>query len=262
MLDVKSLTKRFSVGLVRRRKIEAVKNVSFEVRPAEFVSLVGESGSGKTTTARMILKLLKPTAGSVLYNGKDIWRLRNRAECMQYWREVHGVFQDPFSAYNPFYKVDRVLNQAFSLLKDRTSDRERTIRESLKQVGLNPQDVLGKYPHELSGGQKQRLMISRCYILRPKVIIADEPISMIDASTRAGVLALFSRLRDEFKTSVVFITHDLGLAYYASDKVIIMHNGVIVEEGSPEEITSRPQNDYTRRLMKDVPLLYQKWDGF
>jgi peptide/nickel transport system ATP-binding protein len=262
MLDVKNLTKKFSVGLVRRRKIEAVKNVSFEVRPAEFVSLVGESGSGKTTTARIILKLLKPTAGSVLYNGKDIWRLRSRAECMQYWREVHGVFQDPFSAYNPFYKVDRVLNQAFSLLKDRTSDREGIIRESLKQVGLNPQDVLGKYPHELSGGQKQRLMISRCYILRPKVIIADEPISMIDASTRAGVLALFSRLRDEFKTSVVFITHDLGLAYYASDKVIIMHNGVIVEEGSPEEITSRPQNDYTRRLMEDVPLLYQKWDGF
>jgi peptide/nickel transport system ATP-binding protein len=181
---------------------------------------------------------------------------------MQYWREVHGVFQDPFSAYNPFYKVDRVLNQAFSLLKDRTSDREGIIRESLKQVGLNPQDVLGKYPHELSGGQKQRLMISRCYILRPKVIIADEPISMIDASTRASVLALFSRLRDEFKTSVVFITHDLGLAYYASDKVIIMHDGVIVEEGSPEEITSRPQNDYTRRLMEDVPLLYQKWDGF
>ena len=262
LLEVKNLTKIFTVGFLRRKEIVAVKDISFNVKESEFVSLVGESGSGKTTTARMILRLLRPTSGSVVFRDRDVWSLRTLNDLRWYWRQVHGIFQDPFASFNPLYKVDRVLYQVFSLLGDNDVDKESLVKEALKEVGLRPEEVLGRYPHELSGGQRQRLMIARCYLLKPKLILADEPISMIDASTRAGILQLFSKLRDEYKTSIIFITHDLGLAYYVSDRILIMHKGSIVEEGSPEEIMEHPQHPYTKRLREDVPLLYRKWAGF
>ncbi|KYH36431.1 MAG: peptide ABC transporter ATPase [Candidatus Bathyarchaeota archaeon B24] len=262
LLEVKNLTKIFTVGFLRRKEIVAVKDVSFNVKESEFVSLVGESGSGKTTTARMILRLLRPTSGSVVFRDRDVWSLRTLNDLRWYWRQVHGIFQDPFASFNPLYKVDRVFYQVFTLLGDNDVDKESLVNEALKEVGLRPEEVLGRYPHELSGGQRQRLMIARCYLLKPKLILADEPISMIDASTRAGILQLFSKLRDEYKTSIIFITHDLGLAYYVSDRVLIMHKGSIVEEGSPEEIMEHPQHPYTKRLREDVPLLYRKWSGF
>lgn len=262
MLSVNNLSKIFTVGLLKRREIVAVDDVSFQVKPAEFVSLVGESGSGKTTTARIILRLIRPTEGSILFEGRDIWKTNDRKELIQFWRNVHGIFQDPYASYNQLYKVDRILYQTFTLIDDDSVDKDSMVRESLREVDLNPEDVLGKYPHELSGGQRQRIMISRCCLLKPKLILADEPISMIDASTRASVLQLFSRLRDEYKTSVIFITHDMGLAYYVSDRIFIMRKGSIVERNTPEEIMARPQHPYTKRLIEDVPLLYRKWDGF
>ncbi|RLF20562.1 MAG: ABC transporter ATP-binding protein, partial [Thermoprotei archaeon] len=141
-------------------------------------------------------------------------------------------------------------------------EKEELVKESLKAVGLNPDEILGKYPHELSGGQRQRLMIARCYMLKPKLIIADEPTSMIDASSRAGIIQLLNSLRDNYKTSVLFITHDLGLAYYVSDRIMIMYRGRIIEEGEPDEILSHPQHEYTKMLVRSAPLLYRKWEDF
>lgn len=262
LLEVRNLTKVFTVGLFKRRQIVAVDNVSFGVGPGEFISLVGESGSGKTTTARMILKFLQPTSGSIIFEGKDVWGLKGIDESRSYYKRVHGIFQDPYASYNPLHKIDRVLYQVFTLMEDSGADRDSMIREALKEVGLRHEEVLGKYPHELSGGQRQRIMVARCYLLRPKLILADEPISMIDASTKASILKLFSKLRDEQKTSVIFITHDLGLAYYVSDEVLIMSKGSIVEKGSPDDIINRPQHAYTTRLREDIPLFYRKWTGF
>jgi peptide/nickel transport system ATP-binding protein len=259
---VKNLTKIFTVGLLRKKEIVAVKDVSFKVNPSEFVSLVGESGSGKTTTAKTILRLIQPTSGEILFEGKDITKLNKYKELKEYWSKVHGIFQDPYASFNPLQKVDRVLNQAFKLINNSNIDKDKAIHEALKEVGLNPEEVLGKYPHELSGGQRQRIMVARCYLIKPKLIVADEPVSMIDASTREGIIQLLSNLRDEYKTSVIFITHDLGLAYYVSDEMLIMYKGVIVEKGSPEEILDHPSSEYTKRLKADIPLLYRKWEGF
>ena len=262
LLEVKNLTKVFTVGLFKRKEIVAVDNVSFSVKPAEFISLVGESGSGKTTAARMILKLLPPTSGEVIFEGRDVWGLKGIDESRLYYKRVHGIFQDPYASYNPLHKIDRVLHQVFTLTGYSGDDRDSLVKEALKEVGLRHEDVLGKYPHELSGGQRQRIMVARCYLLRSKLILADEPISMIDASTKASILKLFSKFRDEYKTSVIFITHDLGLAYYVSDQVLIMSKGSIVEKGSPDDIMNRPQHAYTKKLREDIPLFYRKWSGF
>jgi peptide/nickel transport system ATP-binding protein len=239
-----------------------VDNVSFKVKEGEFISLVGESGSGKTTTSRMILRLLRPTSGSIKFQGRDIWSLKDIKDLRWYWKNVHGIFQDPFASYNPLYKVDRIMYQVFTLLGDVSRDKSSLVKEALREVGLRPEEVLGRYPHELSGGQRQRIMIARCYLLKPKLILADEPVSMIDASTRVGILKLFSNLRDSYGTSVIFITHDLGLAYYVSDRILVMYRGSIVEEGAPEDLMENPRHPYTRRLREDVPLLYRRWSDF
>jgi len=262
LLEVRNLTKVFTTGLLKRREIVAVNNISFDVRSSEFLSFVGESGSGKTTAARMILKLLPPTSGSIIFEGKDVVSLKRLEERRWYWKQVHGIFQDPYASYSPLHKIDRILQQVFTLMGDSSSDRDSMVRGALREVGLRPEEILGKYPHELSGGQRQRIMVARCYMLKPKLILADEPISMIDASTRASVLQLFSKLREEYKTSVIFITHDLGLAYYVSDGILIMYKGSIVEKGSPDEVMEHPHSSYTKRLREDVPLLYKKWEGF
>lgn len=260
LLKVENLTKVYETGLFRKKYITAVDGVSFKVSRGEIISLVGESGSGKTTVAKIVLRLLPPTSGSVLYNGENIWEKKSIEELKNYWREVHAVFQDPFASFNPIYKIDRILEQAFNLMG--TPVDENAIKEALKEVALLPSEVLGKYPHELSGGQRQRLMIARCFLLKPKLILADEPVSMVDASTRASIVNLFIRLRDEYRTSIIFITHDLGLAYFVSDRILIMYKGRIVEEGSPDELISSPKDKYTKKLLESVPLLYGKWAGF
>jgi peptide/nickel transport system ATP-binding protein len=262
MLEVRNLTKIYEMGFVRKRRIVAVDDISFDIKEGEIVSLVGESGSGKTTTAKIILRLLPPTSGNVIFEGKDIWRdIKTHEELKEYWKKVHAVFQDPYASYNPFYRIDRVLHQALELagVDPRSAEGRNMIREALLYVGLNLDDVLGKYPHQLSGGQRQRIMIARCWLLKPKLIVADEPVSMIDASMRGAIIDLFMHLRDDYKTTTIFITHDLGLAYYVSDKILVMYKGKIVDQGAPDELIKKPTHEYTRRLLESVPMLYKKW---
>lgn len=261
MLEVRDLIKVYARGLLKQKVTIAVDGVSFSVAENEIISLVGESGSGKTTTAHIILRLLPPTSGQVLFKGKNIQNF-SRKELKWYWREVHGIFQDPFAAFNPIHKADRILWQSFNLFSEHFDHNEKreVVEEALGAVGLRPIDVLGKYPHQLSGGQLQRLMIARCFILRPTLILADEPVSMIDASVRVGILKMFEELRKRFGTAVIFITHDIGLAYYMSSRIFVMCKGKIVEEGVPEEILHRPQHPYTQKLIADIPLLRKRWD--
>jgi len=249
----------YAAGLLGRGGVVAVDGISFTAEEGEIISLVGESGSGKTTTAHMILRLLPPTSGQVTFEGQNIWDFRTKKDLKRYWQRVHAIFQDPYAAFNPIYKVDRVLHQAVSLMGDRR-DSERLMREALEAVGLRPGEGLGRYPHQLSGGQRQRLMIARCYLLRPKLVVADEPVSMVDASGRAGILRLFLELRDLYRTAVIFITHDLGLAYYMSHRILVMHKGKIVEEGAPERILDAPQHPYTKKLIADIPLISRRWE--
>lgn len=259
LLRVENLTRIFGSG---RSQVRAVDNVSFSIREGEIVTLLGESGSGKTTTARLILKLLTPTSGKIIFRGKDVTHVSSRRELIDYWREVQAIFQDPFSSFNIFYSIRRLLNNAFRLVSESTSkeEREEIIREVLLSVGLNPAEVLDKRPYELSGGQRQRIMLARVLVIRPKLLIADEPTSMIDASSRAGILNLLLELRKTYGMSIMFITHDIGLAYYTSDRLFIMNNGKIVEEGDAEEIINNPKDAYTKKLLEDVPVIHKKWE--
>ena len=263
LLEVKDLNKVYEMGLFVRRTIHAVKNVNFTVDQGQIVSLVGESGSGKTTTAKMILRLLAPTSGDIIVDGINVWKdIKTVEDKRNYYKKVHAVFQDPFASYNQFYPIDRILYQALELLGLNTDNpkAKELLEEALVNVGLEPKNILGKYPHQLSGGEQQRIMIARCWLLRPALIIADEPVSMIDASTRGGIIKLFQKLRDDTNTSVIFITHDLGLAYYISDKIFIMYLGEMVEEGTPDEIISNPKHEYTKNLIGSIPTLYKKWE--
>jgi len=259
LLKVENLSKIYRSGFIRGKPIKAVDKISFTVKAGEIVSLVGESGSGKTTTSKMILRLLKPTSGSILFENKDIYSIPK----FEYWRNVQAIFQDPYSSFNPtpFYKVDRILKLPFKLLNTSKNEMEKIIRNTLINIGLDPDDILGRYPHELSGGQMQRILIARCLIVDPKLLLADEPTSMIDASTRAIVLTLLKRLRDAGK-SIIFITHDISQAFYISDRMLVMYKGKIVDEGPVEEVIFNPKHEYTKRLIKDVPKLYEKFEDF
>ncbi|MEM0153047.1 MAG: ABC transporter ATP-binding protein [Ignisphaera sp.] len=228
----------------------------------EIVSLVGESGSSKTTTAKMILRLERPTSGRILFNGKDVWNdLRTYEDVLWYRRMVQGIIQDPYGAFNAFYRVDRVFKQMFKFLPQELEPEKRwkATAKALREVGLNPHHILGKYPHELSGGEKQRVMIARALLINPMLLVADEPVSMLDATLRSGILKLLMKLRDERGLSILFITHDMGLAHYVSDRILVMYKGRIVEEGTPNEIIESPKHPYTKRLIYDIPLLYRKW---
>ncbi|NLV92729.1 MAG: ABC transporter ATP-binding protein [Firmicutes bacterium] len=259
ILDVRNLTKVFGSG---RNATVAVDNISFSIKRGEVISLLGESGSGKTTTARMLLKLMQPTSGTILFSGRDITSLKGRQESKKYWTHVQAVFQDPFSSFNSFYSVRTFLGNAFRLLPHQPSaqEKEAMIQECMKNVGLNADELLDKRPHELSGGQRQRIMIARVLLINPDVLIADEPTSMIDASSRAGILNLLLNLRETMGMTIMFITHDIGLAYYTSDRLLIMSQGKIVEQGDADEVITNPKDEYTKRLMNDVPVLERQWD--
>jgi peptide/nickel transport system ATP-binding protein len=263
ILETQNLTKVYYSGFVRKTSVMAVDGVSFNLNKGEIISLVGESGSGKTTVARIILKLLPPTAGKIVYQGKDISLLRKRQALTEYWRHVQGIFQDPYAPFNLFYKVDRVFDIIFNLFAESFSkeEKKKMIDASLMTVDLNPEDVLGKYPHQLSGGQRQRILVARSLIVNPEILVADEPTSMIDASTRVDVLKVFLNLRDKQGLSIIFITHDVGLAYYISDRMLVMQKGKIVEEGRVEEVITNPKNEYTQKLLSAIPTLTKKWES-
>jgi ABC-type oligopeptide transport system ATPase subunit len=237
----------------------ALRKVSFELPPGEVISLIGESGSGKTTIGKVLLRLVQPTTGTVTFDGQDIAGYSQRG-LREYYRYVQGVFQDPFSSYNPIYRADRVFDlvRGAYFAKVSAGDWSAKIEAALDAVSLNPGDVLGKYPHQLSGGQQQRLLIARALLLDVKVLIADEIISMLDASTRVDVLNLLVKLKRQ-GLAILFITHDLSLGNYVSDRTIILRHGAIVEMGATEKIFGNPQHDYTRMLLSAVPELHKKW---
>jgi len=258
-LSGSGLTKVFGFG---RQKTVAVDHVDFDFYEGEIVSIVGESGSGKTTLAKMLLGLISPTEGEVYFQGmkRDISTHRKKQE---YWKNIQAIFQDPFSSYNMFNKIDSVLLDCIYMRGGRRLPRAKKVElmtEACSFVNLKFEELTNKYPFELSGGQMQRLMIARIFLLKPKILLADEPTSMIDACSRATILGMLLKLVFETGMTLIFITHDLGLAYYVSDEIYIMEHGKIVESGSPDDVILHPKEAYTQRLINDVPKIHAEWD--
>lgn len=252
VLVATGVSKTFGRG---KNTVQAVKDVSFSLAENEVVTVVGESGSGKSTLARMVLGLMPITSGTLTFRGNDVSKMNARGRT-EYWKDVQAVFQDPFSAFNQFFTVRRLLARSSRLLDDKVG-AER-LEEALGHVGFpNPADVLDRFPHELSGGQRQRVMIARALMMRPKLLVADEATSMLDASLRVNVLNVLTDLRKELGMTVLFITHDIGQACYVADRVLVMENGVMVEQGRAEDVIFNPQHEYTRRLLADVPKLHE-----
>jgi len=258
-LSGKNVTKVFGHG---KNKTVAVNSVDFEFYSGELISIVGESGSGKTTLIKMLLGLTSVTDGEIFFMGekRDI---RSRAKKKEYWKGIQAIFQDPYSSYNIFSKIDTVLLDCINMRGGRNLPKKQKIemmREACSFVNLKFDEMTNKYPFELSGGQMQRLMIARIFLLKPKILLADEPTSMIDACSRATILDFLLKLRDEIGMTIIFITHDMGLAYYVSDTVFIMEKGKIVEHGSADEVILNPKALYTIQLLSDIPKLHDPWE--
>ena len=253
LMEARELSRTFGRGA---GGVLAVNRVSLCVRSGEVVAVVGESGSGKSTLARMLLRLLWPSSGRVLFEGDDVTVARSRRDSRRYWRRVQAVFQDPFSSFNQFYSIRRLLENALEVVDERLPRDEQRARmvESLEAVGLSP-EVLEQLPHRLSGGQRQRVMVARALMLRPRLLIADEPTSMLDASLRATILNLLLDIRHRYGMAILFITHDIGQASYLGDRILVMHRGEVVEEGGVDEVLQAPRHAYTRQLLADVPRL-------
>ncbi len=258
-LTGKGVTKVFGLG---DKKTVAVDHVDFDFREGEIISIVGESGSGKTTLSKMLLGLISVSEGEVMFQGKprDISTNQKKKE---YWKGIQAIFQDPFSSYNTFNKIDSVLLDCINMRGGKSlpyDQKFEMMREACSFVNLEFKELTNKYPFELSGGQMQRLMIARIFLLKPKILLADEPTSMIDACSRATILDMLLKLRDEINMTIIFITHDIGLAYYISDSVYIMEHGKFVEHGKAEDVILHPKATYTQRLINDVPKIYEEWD--
>jgi peptide/nickel transport system ATP-binding protein len=256
-LEVRSLTKHFPVGggIRRRQRLHAVDDVSFELRPGTITALVGESGSGKSTVARLLARLVEPTEGTVLFEGGDASRVRSRRDVLRYRSQVQIIFQDPFGSLNPVktirHHVARPLRIHGVVPPSRVDER---VHELLAGVGLvPPEEVAEKYPHELSGGQRQRVAIARALAVEPKVVLADEPTSMLDVSIRIGILNLMTRLKEERGIAFLYVTHDLACARYVADDILVMYAGQIVEQGPVEEVLGDPLHPYTRLLLTAAP---------
>ena len=258
-LRTSGLTKVFGFG---RTKTVAVNDVNMSLYEGEVVSIVGESGSGKTTLAKILLGLISSTEGDVYFQEqkRDI---STHAKRQEYWKNIQAIFQDPFSSYNMFNKIDAVLLDCIRMRGGAKLPREKKVElmsEACSFVNLKFEELTNKYPFELSGGQMQRLMIARIFLLKPKILVADEPTSMIDACSRATILDMLMQLRKEIGMTIIFITHDIGLAYYVSDSVYIMEHGRLVESGTADEVILNPKEPYTQRLINDVPKIYEEWD--
>jgi len=258
-LSGSGVTKVFGFG---RQRTVAVDHVDFAFHEGEIISIVGESGSGKTTLAKMLLGLISITEGDIYFQGqkRDISSGKKKKE---YWKNTQAIFQDPFSAYNTFHKIDSVLLDCIRMRGGGKLPKAKKIElmeEACSFVNLKFAELTNKYPFELSGGQMQRLMIARIFLLKPKILMADEPTSMIDACSRATILDYLMKLRDDSGMTLIFITHDIGLAYYVSDTVYIMEHGRFVESGSADEVILHPKEPYTRRLISDVPKIHEEWD--
>jgi len=260
MFKLENVSKVFKVGTFGGKELVAVDRVSFEIADGEIIALIGESGSGKTTIGKMILRLIDISSGSILYRGKDISGVKND-KLREYYRNVQGVFQDPFSSINPIFKADRIFETVHEefFKKVPQAEWDEKVHQTLLRVGLNPEHILNKYPHQLSGGQLQRFLIARALLLDIDFLVADEVISMLDASTRIDVLNLLGELR-ELGLSILFITHDLSLGYYISDRSVILYKGRIAEMGETQKIFNHPLHPYTQMLLESVPQIDKAWE--
>ena len=252
-LEMRDVTKVFGSGETATIALSDFTTEIHEDAPT-ITAIAGESGSGKSTLARLLLGFEEPTQGEVLYRGKDL-RTLSRSEHQNFRREVQAIFQDPFGVYNPFYKIDHILTtpiKSFKLARSK-QDAIDQVERALRTVGLNPADVLGRYPHQLSGGQRQRITIARALLLRPKLILADEPVSMVDASLRATILESLLTLYRDFQISFMYITHDLTTAYQIAEELIVLYRGAMVEAGLVTEVIRNPRHPYTQLLIQSIP---------
>jgi peptide/nickel transport system ATP-binding protein len=256
LLEARHVTKIFGGGVFDRNATVALEDFSLAIdgnRPS-VTAVVGESGSGKTTLARLLLGLATPTQGQVRYQGQDL-RHMSHAEWRAFRHDVQVIFQDPYEVYNPFYRVDHVLTTPvakFKLASTKAAARA-LIEDGLRAVGLRPEETLGRFPHQLSGGQRQRVMVARALLLKPRVILADEPVSMVDASLRATILASLHTMTLERGISILYITHDLATAYQISDNIVVLYRGSVAEAGDVELVVKQPRHPYTQLLISSIP---------
>ncbi|MGC3994337.1 MAG: ABC transporter ATP-binding protein [Propionicimonas sp.] len=249
VLSASHVTKQFRVA---GGHITAVDDVSVDFHAGKVLAVVGESGSGKSTLARMLLRLMPVTSGTISYQGKDVTNISG-GELRSYWRDVQAVFQDPFASFNQFFTIGATLRRGMGAEKLEKETLDQLIETCLGYVGLKPADCVNKYPHQLSGGQRQRVMIARALMMNPKVLLADEATSMLDASLRVSALNVLQDLRENLGLTVLFITHDIGQACYLADEVVVMEHGLVVERGTTDAVIFNPKNEYTKRLLSDVP---------
>jgi len=266
LLEIRDATKIYRGGFLRPgQQLVALQNFNLTIpeKPATITAIAGESGSGKTTLANLILGFISPTSGEILYRGQNILTMSMRQK-LEYARQVQAVFQDPYAVYNPFYRVKHIFDlviKNFKLAPSKQAARD-LIEEALKMVGMRGEEVLEKYPHQLSGGQRQRMMVARAYLLKPRLIVADEPVSMVDASLRAMILDIMLRLRDQQNISFLYITHDLSTAYQVCDDIYILYQGSIAEKGDTVRVIENPKHPYVQLLIESVPVPdpNQKWN--
>ncbi|HLJ66979.1 MAG TPA: ABC transporter ATP-binding protein [Chloroflexota bacterium] len=257
LLEARGLTRHFQVGgMFSRRTLHAVDDVDLVIQPREIVTLVGESGSGKSTVARLLAGLFRPTAGDIRFHGRPLATMRGRRSMLEYRRRVQMVFQDPYSSLNPVYPAAHGIFRALKLHRPnlRRQDRRAEAERILDSVGLTPsREFLRKYPYELSGGQRQRFGFAQALASRPELILADEPVSMLDVSIRIGVLNLMAQSRERDNVSLLYITHDIASARYISDRLLVMYAGRVVERGPVEDVLAHPKHPYTELLLSAIP---------
>lgn len=256
LLEFKNVTKIYSRGLLSQSSTTALNNISLKLGEDQstIMTVAGESGSGKTTLAMLLLGFIPPTTGQILYKGQDINQLRGD-ERMTFRREVQAVFQDPFAVFNPFYTVDHLLTvpiNRFKLAKSKAQVHD-IMAEALTAVGLRPDEILGRFPHQLSGGQRQRINVARALVLKPKLLVADEPVSMVDASLRASILETLRSLQRNQGVSIIYITHDLTTAFHIAKSILVLYQGSVMEAGDVDTVIKSPQHPYTRLLVDSIP---------
>lgn len=265
ILEITNLSRQFKLGgLLLGTKIKAVDRVDIKLpgdKP-QIMSIVGESGSGKTTLAKMILRLLDPSFGDIILDGVPLSFYRSRKNRKEFFKKVQPIFQNPFTSFSARKTVDTYLYEtALNLDVAKTKEEaKRIITDVLKSVGLEYDHITGKYPNQFSGGELQRISIARALIPKPKLIVADEPVAMIDASLRMNIVNLFKKLKDEYHVNFVYITHDLSTAYYVSDYIATMYRGNVIEFGNARHILNRPSHPYTELLLESIPRVGKKWD--
>lgn len=256
LIELDHVTKTYGGGALSKNMTVALDDVclTIDADVPQITAIVGESGSGKTTLASLLLGFLAPSEGTVRYEGNDVSKLHG-TQMREFRRDIQAVFQDPFSVFNPFYKVDHVLTVPIARFKLAANKAQRhdLMVSALEAVGLRPDETLGRYPHQLSGGQRQRIIVARALMLRPKVIVADEPVSMVDASLRATILESLRKVNQTLKVPILYITHDLGTAYHVADHILVMYRGNVVEAGDVTTVINSPKHPYTRLLIDSIP---------